>query len=391
MSETDVAAALALLELERVRAFWSAPPPETAAGVAGTRPRQRKDPLAQYLACVGYPAALVYPALVYPFGQFPGRPLPWWAWRFMGWCRGFAIPRVVTVGECLAQLAVCADLEPQNPIERAAWDAAEEESLPDDLEDAPPPPWLLDALQASTPEPARCESDPTRSGGDAAEETRRALQRRQLAQALQRSAQVAARRPLSDRAPSQLLQDLEGLQIAVREATQENIRASRGLLGKPERDLGELLARYDSHHSEVFWRLAELRRLYNAPELAGTDSHPAARVEKLQEAADRQAMLLALAVLSLLRPGWIVYLQELSAKLDPSAGPLMFEDFRRMNRDQYRPADFAFQQEAEAAAADRSRAGAPGPAEAPAEGPLEADPPELAGAESEPTTPGEEG
>jgi hypothetical protein len=50
----------------------------------------------------------------------------------------------------------------------------------------------------------------------------------------------------------------------------------------------------------------------------------------LLEESDRQAVLLAIAKLSIERPGWLVYLTETAAKLGPT-GVADFEKFRELS------------------------------------------------------------
>jgi hypothetical protein len=60
---------------------------------------------------------------------------------------------------------------------------------------------------------------------------------------------------------------------------------------------------------------------------------PSGHTAKFEE-GERQAMLLALAKLSLERPGWVDYLGGLAEKLQ---GRDMFEEFRRIHADPVEP------------------------------------------------------
>src|SRR4051794_26048504 len=85
-----------------VRSFWESQHPDAAAGVAGVNPSDRKDPLAQYLACAGWPEAWAGATLVFPRGTPAWAcALPWWAVEFQVWALGFQLPRPVTNRECL--------------------------------------------------------------------------------------------------------------------------------------------------------------------------------------------------------------------------------------------------------------------------------------------------
>jgi hypothetical protein len=62
---------------------------------------------------------------------------------------------------------------------------------------------------------------------------------------------------------------------------------------------------------------------------------------KLQKDADRQAMLLALAILSLDRPGWLEYLRGVAREYFDHDGVPVFEELRRLNADRWVADPFA--------------------------------------------------
>lgn len=70
--------------------------------------------------------------------------------------------------------------------------------------------------------------------------------------------------------------------------------------------------------------------------MAGDSNGPLVDGEPLDH-ADRQAIVLALAILALDRPGWIEYLKRIAARFGPN-GDALFEEFHRFNADRWRTA-----------------------------------------------------
>ena len=64
------------------------------------------------------------------------------------------------------------------------------------------------------------------------------------------------------------------------------------------------------------------------------NGRPGGRYHLELDYSDAQAVLLALALCSLDRPGWLSYLRSIAVKLAANAGE-QFDEFRRLNQDRW--------------------------------------------------------